>query len=82
MEPRGYVQSQPLLGLAAMSAISILADPRERCRIKTRPGEDCGWMFIDETKNSRRTWCLMETCGNRAKGARHYQRVQQKRRTK
>ena len=73
-------QSLPLFALAAMSAVTIVADPRERSRMKTCPGESCGWMFIDETKNSRRTWCLMETCGNRAKAARHYQRVQEKRR--
>lgn len=73
------IDRQTLTGLAAMSAFTIIADPRELSRIKTCPGEDCGWMFVDETKNSRRTWCLMETCGNRAKAARHYQRVQRKR---
>ena len=66
---------QPALGLVAISAVSILGDPRERGRIKTCPGIDCGWMFIDETKNRRRKWCLMETCGNRAKAARHYRRL-------
>ena len=66
---------QPVLGLVALSAVSVLSDPRERQRIKTCPGIDCGWMFIDETKNRRRKWCLMETCGNRAKAARHYRRV-------
>lgn len=63
-----------LEGLLAASAISILADPRERGRLKMCPGDNCGWLFIDETKNSRRTWCSMESCGNRAKAARHYQR--------
>ena len=66
---------QPVLGLIALSALSILSDRRERDRIKTCPGVDCGWMFIDETKNRRRKWCLMETCGNRAKAARHYRRA-------
>ena len=66
---------QPVLGLIAISALSILGDGRERDRIKTCPGADCGWMFIDETKNRRRKWCQMETCGNRAKAARHYRRV-------
>ncbi|TKW66600.1 MAG: hypothetical protein DI616_08845 [Paracoccus denitrificans] len=70
---------QTLTGLAVMSAFSIVADPRELGRIKTCPAEDCGWMFVDETRNSRRTWCLMETCGNRAKAARHYQRARRKR---
>ena len=72
---RDDLARQPVLGLVALSALSILSDPRERGRIKTCPGIDCGWMFIDETKNRRRRWCLMETCGNRAKAARHYQRI-------
>ena len=72
----GSVQTAPptLIGLLSASAISILTDPREYSRLKKCPGENCGWLFIDETKNSRRTWCSMETCGNRAKAARHYLR--------
>ena len=63
-----------LKGLLAASAISILTDHREHGRMKMCPAENCGWLFVDETKNSRRTWCSMETCGNRAKAARHYER--------
>lgn len=77
VDPGSDIGKQPLNGIAVMSAFTIVADPRELGRVKTCPGEDCGWMFVDETKNSRRTWCLMETCGNRAKAARHYQRVKQ-----
>lgn len=67
MRPRTKVGEQPLTVLAIMPAFSIVSDPRELSRIKTCHRENCGWMFVDETKNSRRTWCLMETCGNRAK---------------
>ncbi|HEY7652408.1 MAG TPA: ABATE domain-containing protein [Methylomirabilota bacterium] len=35
---------------------------------------DCGWLFMDTTKNRSRRWCNMRTCGNRAKGRRHYER--------
>jgi predicted RNA-binding Zn ribbon-like protein len=28
-------------------------------------------VFFDGTKNGRRRWCDMGTCGNRAKAARH-----------
>lgn len=75
----GGIARPSLTGLAVISAFSIITDPRELGRVKTCPGDDCGWMFIDETKNSRRTWCLMETCGNRAKAARHYQKVREER---
>lgn len=69
------VRKAPLLNLIALSAVAILADERELGRVKMCPGDDCGWLFIDETRNARRRWCLMETCGNRAKAARHYART-------
>lgn len=65
---------QPLQALLAVSALSILMDGRELRRLKMCPGDNCGWLFIDETKNARRNWCSMGTCGNRAKAARHYAR--------
>jgi predicted RNA-binding Zn ribbon-like protein len=38
-------------------------------------GYDCGRLFMDATKNRSRRWCDMSTCGNRAKGRRHYERT-------
>ena len=37
-------------------------------------GQNCTWLFIDESKNHSRKWCDMETCGNREKSRRHYAR--------
>lgn len=34
----------------------------------------CGFLFIDTTRNRSRRWCSMESCGNRAKARRHYER--------
>ena len=28
---------------------------------------DCGWWFVDDTKNRSRRWCDMKLCGNREK---------------
>ncbi|MCA9894213.1 MAG: CGNR zinc finger domain-containing protein [Anaerolineae bacterium] len=36
---------------------------------------DCGWLFLDTSRSGKRRWCSMETCGNRAKAKRHYQRA-------
>lgn len=36
--------------------------------------EDCSWLFLDRTKNHRRRWCDMKTCGNRDKARRYYRR--------
>ncbi len=66
------LRSQPIMSLIAISALSILSDTREMDRVKTCPGFDCGWKFMDETKNARRKWCSMDLCGNRAKASRSY----------
>jgi predicted RNA-binding Zn ribbon-like protein len=34
----------------------------------------CGYLFIDSSRNRSRRWCSMESCGNRAKAKRHYNR--------
>lgn len=70
--PVDDLRRQPILGLIAVSALAILSDRRELSRVKKCPGPNCGWLFLDETKNARRKWCIMETCGNRAKAARNY----------
>ena len=74
--PATPLPSQPLLTQVAYSALALLGDVTEHARIKMCPANDCGWLFLDETKNGRRKWCLMETCGNRAKAARNYKKRQ------
>ncbi|MBX5188835.1 hypothetical protein HJB86_07940 [Rhizobium sp. NZLR3b] len=60
--------------VAAATAHSVLRliampDP-ERMKICG----NCGWLFIDRSKNRSRAWCDMTVCGNRAKANRHYRR--------
>jgi predicted RNA-binding Zn ribbon-like protein len=38
---------------------------------------NCGWLFLDTTRNRSRRWCDMKVCGNRAKARRHYKRTKQ-----
>jgi predicted RNA-binding Zn ribbon-like protein len=45
-------------------------------RVKKCPGERCGWLFIDSSRNRSRRWCDMKECGNRAKASRYYQKHQ------
>ena len=40
-------------------------------RIKVCASDTCDWIFYDTSRTSRRRWCDMATCGNRAKAARH-----------
>ncbi|HKP52142.1 MAG TPA: ABATE domain-containing protein [Chloroflexia bacterium] len=45
-------------------------------RVRECGGHDCGWLFVDLSKNHSRRWCSMSDCGNRAKVHRHYYRKQ------
>jgi predicted RNA-binding Zn ribbon-like protein len=44
-------------------------------RLKQCPGEDCGWLFLDTSRNGSRQWCDMRDCGNLAKVRRFRQRL-------
>ncbi|MCG8569008.1 MAG: CGNR zinc finger domain-containing protein [Spirochaetes bacterium] len=46
-------------------------------RLKKCPMSDCGWLFLDISRNNSRKWCSMETCGNRAKAQRFYNKNNQ-----
>ena len=54
------------------SAAELLADP---ARIKECPGEECGWVFVDTSRNGTRRWCSMSSCGAREKMRRYRARV-------
>jgi predicted RNA-binding Zn ribbon-like protein len=56
------------------SAASLLVSPEAR-RIRICGGTDCGWMYVDRSRNGLRRWCQMETCGTREKSRRRYQRL-------
>ncbi|WP_238360952.1 CGNR zinc finger domain-containing protein [Iningainema tapete] len=55
------------------SATDLLTDPNLN-RVRECAGTDCGWVFLDMSRNRSRRWCDMEECGNRAKARRHYER--------
>jgi predicted RNA-binding Zn ribbon-like protein len=55
------------------SAASLLASD-ESSQIRICGGPDCGWMYVDRSRNGLRRWCQMETCGTREKSRRRYQR--------
>ncbi len=55
------------------SAVELLTSEEVK-RVKECPGRDCGWLFLDMSKNGSRQWCSMEGCGSRAKMRRQYAR--------
>ena len=58
-----------LIPIVEGAADALILGELERVRRCADPR--CGRVFQDETKNGRRRWCDMATCGNRAKAARH-----------
>ena len=36
-------------------------------KVRACAASDCGWWFVDDTKNRSRRWCDMKLCGNREK---------------
>jgi len=55
-----------LLAPIAWSAADLLTSP-EAQRLSLCAADDCGWLFIDGSRNHSRRWCDMADCGNRAK---------------
>ncbi|MDG4823508.1 CGNR zinc finger domain-containing protein [Asanoa sp. WMMD1127] len=58
---------------AAVDAVAVLGSP-DAPPLKQCPGETCGWLFVDESRNHSRQWCDSRMCGNRARARRHYQK--------
>lgn len=57
----------------ARDAVALL-DGSDRDRLKQCPGQTCGWLFLDGSRNHSRQWCDSRMCGNRARARRHYHR--------
>lgn len=56
-------------------AAAELLTSEDLALVRECAAEDCGWLFLDRTKNHRRRWCDMKTCGNRDKARRYYERM-------
>jgi predicted RNA-binding Zn ribbon-like protein len=60
------------------SAADVLTSP-ELGTVRECSAGDCAWLFMDTSKNRSRQWCSMQSCGNREKARRHYQRLRARR---
>ncbi|MBK8969516.1 MAG: CGNR zinc finger domain-containing protein [Saprospiraceae bacterium] len=59
------------LWLIALSAEALLLSDR-LTRVKSCG--NCGWLFLDTSKNGTRRWCNMQTCGSQMKAKAYYHR--------
>jgi predicted RNA-binding Zn ribbon-like protein len=57
----------------ALSAVELLASG-EVAHVRECGGRGCGWLFLDETRNHGRRWCVSSSCGNRERVRRYYAR--------
>ena len=59
-----------------LAAATLLTSPdAARLRICAKP--DCGWMFVDRSRNGLRRWCSMAECGTEEKSRRRAARAKQ-----
>ena len=56
------------------SAADLLTSDTDLHKVRQCGGSECNWLFLDTSKNRTRQWCSMQSCGNREKAKRHYQR--------
>lgn len=68
-EWHGVESLESLLWPVTWSA-AILLTSEEAARIRVCASLDCGWMYVDRSRNGLRRWCQMETCGNLEKSRR------------
>jgi predicted RNA-binding Zn ribbon-like protein len=69
--PENHLDS--MLWPVARAAAELLTSD-ELANVRQCASDTCAWLFLDKTKNHRRRWCDMRTCGNRDKARRYYQR--------
>lgn len=71
--PRAASALQSPLWIVTWSAALLLASD-EAARIRRCAGIDCGWYYVDRSRNGLRRWCEMETCGTIMKSRRRAER--------
>ncbi len=57
----------------ARSAVELAMSPA-LARLRECLGQDCGWLFVDQSRNRSRRWCSSTDCGNRARVRRFHER--------
>ncbi len=76
LDSGGAVTAKPpvtidqVLSTLARDAIDLFSGPLA-ARIRVCAAEDCGLLFVDQSRPGDRRWCSMRRCGNLAKVRRH-----------
>jgi predicted RNA-binding Zn ribbon-like protein len=63
---------------AIMCSVAELLISDDKENVRECLGRNCGWLFLDTSKNHSRRWCNMASCGNRTKSRAYYERKKTK----
>ncbi len=63
------IGGDPFLETVLHDAVKLAFSP-EKSRVKVCG--NCGWLFIDRTRNANKRWCTKDLCGSRTRSRRHY----------
>jgi predicted RNA-binding Zn ribbon-like protein len=58
-----------LLWPVVWAAAQLLTSP-DAAQLRVCAGPDCGWIYVDRSRNGLRRWCEMQTCGTLEKSRR------------
>jgi predicted RNA-binding Zn ribbon-like protein len=70
----GEIDSPDAIVWRVVWATADLLTSDQLAQVKMCEGDECGWLFLDTSRNRSRRWCSMSDCGNRAKANRYYKR--------
>lgn len=59
-----------------LAAANLLTSP-DAARLRICDDSECGWLFVDRSRNGLRRWCSMADCGTREKTRRRAARSKQ-----
>ena len=70
LDQRSSDSLMTLLWPIAKSAVDMLVSG-DLAKVRECAADNCGWLFMDRSRNQSRRWCDMKICGNREKVRRH-----------
>ena len=59
-----------------LAVANLLTSP-DAARLRICADAECGWFFVDRSRNGLRRWCSMADCGTKEKSRRRFQRAKQ-----
>ena len=72
-----YFSEMDPVGIILSEVVRIFEDANLE-RIKSCHNEGCSHFFYDTSKANRRKWCDMDSCGNKMKAKRYYERQKER----